>query len=822
MLLREYAAKRKAAATPEPPARAMPPGGRIFCVQRHDARGLHYDLRLEQNGVLCSWAVPQGPTLDPQSKRLAVQVEDHPVDYANFEGNIPAGNYGAGSVMLWDLGQWAPLTEVPVEEQFARGDLKFYLDGRKLRGEFALVRMKARARARQPEWLLLKKPDRFAAAGWDADALAWSILTGRTQAQIATGAPALTMPERAPRLMLAQIAPAPPAGEDWLYEVKWDGVRATATVQLGRLTLRSRRGDDITDQYPELAALPSYVCSPYAVLDGEIAVCDPAGRPRFNLIQPRIMARGKPAIAALARTAPASFFAFDLLQDGAEDLRVHPLSLRRHRLEQILLPHAGLRLSEAFSGGAALLSAARQLGLEGIMAKRLSSAYHPRRHRDWLKIKIANEDDFVICGYTVERRSTFGALVLAAEEGPGELRYVGNVGTGFDEAAQAELLALMQPLRRQEPTVALKSAKRIVWLRPELKCRVRFLEVTPQGNLRAPVFAGLSQPPEPRAAPAQPTVRPAAARVTHPNKVLFPKDGIIKRALVDYYDSVAHLLLPHLKDRPLTLLRYPDGIEKPGFYQKETLNKLPSWFPTVRVETPDGTRHLAMCNTREDLLYLINLNCIDLSAWMSRAPRLEQPDFLLIDLDPHQAPYSLIVDAALAIRDRLQSLGLRGYPKTTGGDGMHIYVPLEPVYRFDQVRSFAEVLARLMAQQHPKLFTLERALKSRAPSRIYFDWLQIGEGKTISAPYVVRPKPGAPVATPLDWSEVRRSLLPGAFNIGSAPARFERKPDLFAPALKDSQRLEAAVERLDEMLRTLADVKGRPRGRSLPRAPGPG
>ncbi len=818
MPLADYKRKRRFDRTPEPPPDQEQNTGVVFCVQRHDARRLHYDLRLQHNGVLLSWAVPQGPGLDPAVKKLAVHVEDHPIDYATFEGVIPAGNYGAGSVMLWDIGTWHALTDVAVDRQLERGDLKFFISGRKIRGEFALVRMKPTGK--QEEWLLLKKKDRYALAGWDPEDFSWSVATGRTQEQIAAGRPepARQVPSDL-KVMLAERAESPPNGAGWTYEVKWDGVRALAIVDRGVLTLRSRRGDDITAQYPELDAIPGLLRASSAVLDGEVAVCDGEGRPRFELIQPRIMARGATNIAALARTSPACFFAFDLLCADGEDLRGEPLEERYQRLERVLLPSTMLRKSEHFDDGRGLLAAARQTGLEGIMAKRKASRYTGRRSPDWVKIKVTNADDFVICGYTRDKRETFGSLVLGAERSDGLLRYAGNVGTGFDAKTLQDLYTRLHELEVKQSPLAetVKLPVPIVWVKPVLRCRVKYAEVTSEGRLRAPVYLGLSEaavapsPVEPHAAAREPlpaSAKQAALRadgqvlkLTNLDKVLFPSDGVTKRDLLNYYDAVSALILPHLAGRPLTLLRYPDGIDQEGFFQKSVTGKVPAWFPTARVVDVDGEeKDLALASTRAALLFLVNLGCIDQNAWMSRVGSIDRPDFMLIDLDPFEAGYEKVADAALAAKELLDAIGLRAYPKTTGGNGMHLYVPLEPQYDYDHVRAFAEAICRTLARHHPKLFTLPRARTARTKGRIYFDWMQIGRGKTISAPYVVRPRPGAQVATPLDWSEVKRGLNPAAFHLRNAPDRFRRTGDLFAGVLRQLQQIEPALEKLSALL----------------------
>lgn len=835
MPLERYAQKRRFDRTPEPPpSPAAPAAGQplAYCVQRHHARHLHYDLRLQVGATLKSWAVPKGPTLDPTQKRLAMMVEDHPVEYGSFEGVIPPGNYGAGSVMLWDRGTYEPLGQSTPEEQLEHGDFKFYLHGEKLRGEFALVRLKRGGTGK--EWLLIKKKDACARPGWDPEAHAVSVLSGRTQEEIAQGletgedppTPApVQMPEGArpapmPKSispMLAQIGQGePPAGDPWLFEVKWDGVRALCFIREGRARLVSRTGHFMDQQYPELSVLPHHVQAASAILDGEIAALDELGVPSFARLQHRMHVSEASAAAALSRRYPAVLYLFDLLYLDGYDLRGVPLEERKRLLKQILKPSETIRYSEHFEDGRALLEAVRAQGIEGIVAKRRASLYHSRRTSDWLKYKVTTSDSFLLCGFTKGERDYFGALVLGIYDG-GRLKWAGNVGTGFDRKLMRSIYAKLAPLATPEcplePDPNLPT-KDVTWTRPELVCEVRYAQWTEDGRLRAPVFLGLRPDVDPadcvrKGGDPPPAARPellassaAAAAVTidghrlkftNLNKVFFPEDGYAKRDLLNYYDAVAPLLLPHLKDRPLSLKRYPDGIHAGFFFQKEAAPSFPAWLRTEAAS--DGIRYV-IGEDRATLLFLVNLGCIDHNPWMSRMGSLEHPDYLLVDLDPQDCPFSKIVEAALLVRRLLDRAGLESFPKTTGGDGMHIAVPLETRYSYEQVRSFAELLAALAAQQRPDLFTTPRAVAKRQKDRVYFDWAQIAEGKTISAPYSVRAYPGAPVATPLRWSEVTPRLDPKQFHMGNALARFDRVGDLFEGVLKRPQAIEPALERL--------------------------
>ncbi len=851
MPLEEYARKRKFDKTPEPapePEATPPPTGSRFCVQRHSARRLHYDLRLEIDGTLKSWAVPQGPTLDPSEKRLAVHVEDHPLDYGDFEGNIPAGQYGAGSVMLWDRGTFDLLGDKPATEQLQRGDFKFRLHGEKLRGDYALVRMKNRGKGN--EWLLIKKKDAAATPGWDVEQFAASVVTGRTQEEIARQMPARITagaggrrranPSALPGAveapmpgaitpMMAFAAEKPPAGDGWLYEIKWDGVRTLCFLDGEGVRLVSRKGILFERQYPELSVAPHYLEADTAILDGEITRLDEAGRPSFSRLQPRIMATDPNSVAHLARLQPVTYFVFDLLYLDGYDLRQVPLAERKRLLASILKPGPVLRYSEHFeAGGGELLDLARAQGLEGVVAKRAASRYESRRSQDWLKIKITREQEFVICGYTRGERDFFGALVLGHFQ-DGRLMFSGCVGTGFDRKLMEKLFGILQPLEIadrpfvEEPLIPQEA----VWVRPVKVCTVRFHEWTGEGRLRAPVFVGLRPDADTRDCVRHPADSVEAAPVverpplvdgsreevsltvdgrrlkfTHVHKIYYPREGYTKRDVINYYDAVADLLLPHLKDRPLSLRRYPNGIHESHFFQKNAAQGFPSWIPTQLIEDDGGEpKQYVVCADRATLLHLANLGCIDQNPWMSRTGSLDHPDFVLIDLDPQDCGYGRIVEAARLVRARLDQLGLEGYPKTTGGDGMHVYIPLEPVYAYEQTRAFAEIIARLVASERPDLFTIPRPLVRREKGKVYFDYLQNGRGKTISAPYVLRAYEGAPVATPLDWSEVTAGLEPAQFHLRNAPERFARLGDLFGPVLRNRQRLEPAMRILEAMLR---------------------
>ena len=824
MALEDYARKREFKRTPEPSPQMSASGTaghKIFCIQRHAARRLHYDLRMEIGGTLKSWAVPQGPAMDAAIKRLAVHVEDHPLLYATFEGNIPKGNYGGGSMMLWDAGTFEVLGDMAAEGQLERGDFKFRLHGQKVQGDFVLVRIKS---SQANEWLLIKKQDAFARADWDIEQFSHSVATGRTQDEIAAELPARTpvkMPENLTP-MLASLGPTP-RGPQWVYEIKWDGVRALCYIADGKTKLAGRRGTVYDRQYPELDSLATAVKTPTAILDGEICALDEAGRPSFEKLQPRIMASGTSAIARMARSNPVVFIAFDLLYAGGQDLRDLPLIERKERLRALIETTPHLRYSEHFLNGVdELMAAAKAQGLEGVVAKHRDSRYTGDRTRDWVKLKIRQEQDVVIAGRMAGERPPFGSLLMGVWDGD-RLIFAGSVGSGFDGPLLQKLAARLKPLEIAESPFAesIKFPREVVFTKPELVATVAFHEWTSEGRLRAPVFIRLRDDVDSKECVRAPlaaaivrepllpegkeevqlTIGGHRLKFTHLSKIYYPEDAIAKRELINYYAAAADLLLPHLAARPLSLRRYPDGIGQPGFFQKNAAEGFPAWIRTARILAENHEqREQIIGGERADLLYLVNLGCIDQNPWMSRLDTLDHPDFILIDLDPHECSYAKIVEAALLIRHKLDLLELTGYPKTTGGDGMHIYVPLEPIYSYDQSRGIAEVLARIVAADRPDLFTLPRAVGKRDAGRVYFDYLQNARGKTISAPYVPRAHSGAPVATPLEWRELRNTLKPTDFHLRNAMERFDRTGDLFAGVLNKPQRLESAFAKLEELL----------------------
>ena len=762
--LREYARKRDPQQTPEPFAagrrRAKSP---VFVVQRHDSRRLHYDFRLERDGVLASWALPKGVPLDPGQRALAVHVEDHPLAYAGFEGEIPGGQYGAGTVEIWDRGTYELVEEKP------DGGLTVRLHGQRLDGTWTLVPAKLDGDAKN--WLLIRKRD-----------------SGRAAARSDY------------RPMLATMAEELPRGGDWTFEPKWDGYRALGHVRAGQARLVSRNGNDLTGRFPELArALVKAAHSPDCVVDGEVCALGEQGRPSFSAMQ-----QGATAVV---------YEVFDLLELDGVPLVDLPLSERRERLEALIGRSASVQVSGAFADGEALLEAAKAQGLEGVMAKRAGSRYtEGKRTRDWLKVKTHGRQEFVICGWTKghgRREGSFGSLVLGAYRG-GELYWVGNCGTGFTERTIEALLRKLEPLRADASPLAVvpkmpKVAKGdVVWVEPQLMCEVEFAEWTHDGHLRAPSFKGLRDDKPPRDVhrenPAD--VTEGRVKLTNLDKVFWPDEGITKGDLLEYYRAVAPVLVPHLRDRPFTMRRYPDGAFGKAFFQKDAPSHMPDWIPTFRVEvstreSPARRRWIRapLVNDEDALLWAVNMGCIDMNAWYSRVDRPDRPDFVLFDLDPSDdVGFPETVQVALLVKAMLDTLGLESFPKTSGADGIHVLVPVERRHTYDETREFAEIVAGAIARVHQSLATTQWSKARRRG--VLIDANQNGAGKTIASAYSVRPKAGAPVSTPLRWGEVDEKLDPAAFTMEVVLDRIRRHGDLFAGALAGKQRLGGALKAL--------------------------
>jgi bifunctional non-homologous end joining protein LigD len=832
--LDQYRRKRSAATTPEPFGGGGVDRPGLFVVQKHAATSTHYDLRLEIDGVLASWAVPKGPSLDPEDKRLAVATEDHPLEYGDFEGIIPQGNYGAGAVIVWDQGR--AVHEVDPAEGLANGKLLFTLNGYKLRGLFTLVRTKRNPK----EWLLIKKPD-AAATGADAQEMGEaSVFSGLTVEELGGGSATrdrlvrrlegLGAPRRALRaadvkVMLARLEPEPFTRDDWLFEIKYDGYRVvagrspTGPGKRSEVELYYRSGRLATPIFPDLTralgALPFSL-----VLDGEVTVLDEAGMPSFQRLQQRALLSRRRDIERATVLSPAVYFVFDLLAFEEFDLR--PLALAdRKQLLRDLLPAAGpLRYVDHIERrGGAMYEQVKAMGLEGVVAKRMDSPYRGGRSGRWIKIRAELVGDFVVVGYTRPQgdRTGFGALHLAVNGARG-LEYCGRVGTGFSDAQLVAVRAALDERLGAAPPCGgpLPSGREHVWVAPGLVAEVRYLERTADGNLRHPVFVRLrddktpeecvleepSLAPEPEQQALESGPR-STVEVTRPGKVFWPEEGYTKGDLDQYYQAAAPWLLPFLARRPVVLDRYPDGINGKSFFQKRAPDFVPDWVVTNAIwSDEDGgeeSRYF-LVESEEALRYLVSLGAIPLHIWHSRLDSLQSPDWCVLDLDAKDAPFAFVVRAAREIRRLCRAIGLASFVKTSGATGLHVLLPLGDGVTYGQSKQLGAILCQIVARRLPEETSVDR-LPQRRRGRVYLDYLQNGYGKLIVAPLSVRPRRGAPVSTPLRWREVGPRLDPARFTIATVPARLRRlSSDPWAKLLTTAPDLPAALGRLAELV----------------------
>ena len=901
--LDEYSAKRAFDATPEPaPAPAPGSGPLLFVVQQHSARQLHYDFRLECDGVLKSWAVPRGPSLDPSDKRLAVQTEDHPYDYASFEGVIPPKQYGAGEVIVWDCGPYTPdddrkghwyhdraEAERRVRDGIAEGKLSITLRGAKLKGSFALVRTSGD----QKNWLLIKHKDRFVAEG-DITEKNHSVLSDLAVEDLKAlpvrriPASQLVPSGKAERLpiqllpMLAESRDAPFAGTGWMWEPKLDGYRALAFIDDKEVKLRSRRGLELTASFPKLAAELAQQQVKGMVLDGEIVAFGADGRPSFAALQERVQLKTEREIAQADRATPTVFFCFDLLHFAGVDVRSAPYADRRRWLEECLLSSPCVQLVHAEENGEALYHAALASGFEGVIAKRKDSRYEAgRRSLAWVKVKPTKSAEFVVGGMTRGKRSraALGALLLGYWEG-GRLRYCGHVGSGFDERTLAQVKARCEKLQTdacpfgEKPELHSPTS----WVSPKLVAEVEFQQWTPDGQLRAPVFLRLRDDVDPNSvrridprvephATARPVAEAVARsadaeidavlrqldnrkptltiavgrhtlRLTHLDRVYWPADqalkqpAITKRDLLRYFAQVSPFMLTHLADRPLTMIRMPEGISGERFYQKHWDPELPPFAKKITIfsEHKDERQDYLVCDNLSTLLWLAQSGTLEFHVWHSRAKPgpdaatqstdsssslealegsiLNYPDYVVFDIDPYiysgrEAPgeepelntvaFEKGKEVAFKLRDLLASMSLEAVVKTSGKTGLHIFVPIERTLDFDAARKVSEMVGRHLVRLHPKDVTVEWSVPKRT-GKIFMDYNMNVRGKTLNVAYSPRGAPGAPVSMPLTWEELARAH-PLDFRITNAPERLVETGDRWREALTRKQSLERALER---------------------------
>jgi bifunctional non-homologous end joining protein LigD len=848
MALEEYRRKRDFDQTSEPQGEEDSGQGPLrFVVQKHDATRLHYDLRLELDGVLKSWAVPKGPSLNPQDKRLAKMTEDHPFDYRHFEGVIPKGSYGAGTMIIWDEGFYRSPgvesreeSEKALREGLEKGDLKFVLDGQKLKGEYVLVRMKD---GQGDNWLLIKKKDEFASQedvleldhsvrsgssmdevrhqeedrrkgwqGWDEEEL---------KSLVKAGAKKSKTPKEV-RPMLASLTREAFDRQDWIFEIKWDGYRAIAETGTGDVRLYSRNQLGFEEMFePVVKELEKLDFE--AVLDGEVVVVDEAGRARFKLLQ-KYRTTGEGLLV---------YYVFDLLYLDGYDLQHLPLTKRKEILRRAVPELPRLKYSDHIEGrGMDLFRIAQQSEVEGIVGKDKNSRYRQGvRSSEWLKVKALLQQKAVIGGYTEPRgsRKGLGALLLGVYEGK-DLVYIGHTGGGFDDTELGEVKAKLEPLARKKSPFKKRPQTNApaTWTEPIVVCEVRFSEWSNDLIMRQPIFLGMREDidsKEVRREVPAPGAEPGGKKYAVPeedekevvkiegqeislsnlSKVYWPEDSLTKGDMLEYYKDIAPVILPYLKDRPESLHRFPNGIDGKSFFQKD-FDQAPDWVETIRIESDssDGSINYILCQDAATLLYIANLGSIEIHPWNSRRQNLDNPDYMVIDLDPSDRPFKDVIKVALAVRETLEKLEIESCIKTTGQRGMHVFIPTGAKYSYEQGRQFTQLLCQFIHKKVPDITSLERKPKNRQ-GLIYLDYLQNKRGATLAAAYSLRPRPKAPVSTPLRWSEVQPGLDPRDFNIFNIRQRVEKLGDLWEATLGPGIDMEKSLVSLKELWRSRSD-----------------
>lgn len=810
--LSQYKTKRKFNQTKEPQDDSNKKSNdKIFVIQKHWASHLHFDFRLESEGVLKSWAVPKGVP-NTGEKRLAMMVEDHPYDYKDFEGIIPKGNYGAGTVMVWDNGIYAVKGDASIDEKIKKGDFGFSLFGKKIRGEFSLVKIK---KSEKNEWLLICKNREKININEEL-----SVKSSLSKEEIEDGKrkiitlKGVAKTNKLPILkpMLASSVNDPFDDKKWIFEIKWDGYRILTHKQKNKISLYTRNGKDYSEIYADITKEISNIDGDF-ILDGEVIATDEKGNSSFQLLQNFLKDKRGTLI----------YYVFDILYFDGYDLRAVGL-LERKTILQNLLENKNLKLlkiSEFINeNGKDLFRIVGEHKGEGIMAKKTDSIYKPGiRSKDWLKIKTIKTQDVIICGYTLPRgsRKKFGALVSGIWKN-GTIRYSGHVGGGFDEQKLQMIFEKMKPLEiRKSPFETVpKTNMPVIWLKPKLIAEVKFSEWTQDGSMRHPIFLRLREDKQLKDATSEVLknseenttktnfeVQASALKVklSNPDKIYWPEEGYTKKDLVRYYEKISKYILPYLKNRPQSLNRFPNGITGKNFFQKDVMNA-PIWAKTVKIFSQSENKQInyLVCNDKRTLLYLANLGCIELNVWNSSLGALDKPDYMVFDLDPLEISFSEAIKVALEVKRILDEIGIRSYCKTSGSRGLHLYVPLKPVYSYEQVKEFAKLISLIVNQRLPFITSMERK-PERRKNRIYLDYLQNREGQTMAAPYCLRPKKGAPVSTPLEWEELEQNLDPRKFNIKTIFQRLKKNGDPWKDFFKRTNgNLVEAIAKLEEML----------------------
>jgi bifunctional non-homologous end joining protein LigD len=854
MSLSLYNKKRNFRETSEPVGKTSKEAKLRFVVQRHHASHIHYDFRLEMGGTLKSWAVPKGPSLNPTVKRLAMLVEDHPVSYIDFEGMIPKGNYGAGTVEVWDNGTYIPVNEKlePISEakalaDFKKGSLKIELKGKKIKGGFALVRLK---NVDGKNWLLIKHRDTHA-VDEDYNSEDYS-RHKKKEDKAVTKEPAFEKPaakksvkkksdpvDESPvsigrtkiknyiKPMLASVSSEAFDDTDWLFELKLDGYRAIAELGDNQVKLYSRNGLSFIDKYPPIVQSLQKI-KHHAILDGEIVLVKEDGKPDFQKLQHYEDNTEYPLV----------YYVFDILFFEGEDLKEIPLTERKKLLKKLLGKNSTIKYCDHIDDkGKTFYKKVVEVNMEGIIAKKKDGLYYPGvRTKDWLKIKNVLTHEAVIAGYTAPRggRNHFGALILGKYE-DSQLTYIGHTGTGFSEQTLRDLWKAMQPLITASSPFAekIKVNSAVTWVKPKLVAELNYTEITEEGMMRHPVFvrlrpdqnakevfmkdtnapvkvkAGKTAPgsgnkKKDKETPGTPAnkiivVEKKSLELTNIHKIFWPKEGFTKGDVINYYEKIAPYILPYLKNRPLSLKRNPNGIDGEAFYHKDAGGSAPSWVKKKDIfsESANKTIHYIVCNDKATLLYLANLGCIEMNPWNSTTARLQNPTYMVIDIDPSDKnTFEQVIQTALTTKEILDRAGAVTFCKTSGATGLHVYVPMNNKYDYEVVKNFGHIIASLVQEQLPAFTSLERNLAKRGNKNIYVDFLQNRTGQTLASAYSLRPKEGATVSTPLEWKEVKSGLHPSAFTITNIFKRIDKKGDLFAPVLTRTTDIKKCLKNL--------------------------
>ncbi|MFL5322317.1 MAG: DNA ligase D [Myxococcaceae bacterium] len=831
--LETYRQKRNFEVTSEPAPAPVPERATSkpsFMIHKHDASRLHYDLRLEMDEALASWAIPKGPSYDPAVKRLAVQTEDHPLEYGSFEGRIPDAEYGGGDSLIWERGTYDTFPPGQASQQRKKGHLVIDLEGEKLKGRWHLVRTRP-GPSGKAQWIFFKAKDGKEDPSFDVvEQRPESVASGRRITRGPVTKKLLGRPHASPEVLLQRVWPPMKAtlstpdsaeGDEFVFEVKYDGYRALAAIVNGKLAFQSRNALDFESRFPEIARALKRMRIGEVVLDGEVVAVDRSGRSNFQSIQ--------------SGDSEHRFYVFDLLWLDGEDLRKRPLEDRRDLLESVLSNIAPpIMLAERVEGHVEqAMAQAKEANLEGVIAKRKGSIYEPKRSPEWLKLKLHQAQEFVIVGYTPisNGANEIGALLVGVREGK-DYVFAGKVGTGFSSKLRKELRKKLDAIAVDSQQV--KGAPRYrdaIWVEPRYVAQLEFTEWTRDGKLRHPSFQGLRDDKDPsqvvreipeevghRKAPTKKAARmarahtrdeeevsdaevinaPAKSRskvpekdyhLTHGDRVLFPKSGYTKKDVYEYHRAVADVMVPALEGRPLALQLWPEGIQKEGIF-RQTLERMgaPEWLTRAEVQSERRKLDHPVADRPEALLWLANRSALTLHMWHSRVPHLSQPDWVVFDLDPGEGTWAELIKVARTLHGMLEHLGLESVVKTSGKRGLHVLVPMAPGHTHQDALEFAVAVTRTMERGLSDIATTERMKKDRH-GRLYLDAFQNGEGKTIVAPYTIRAVEGAPVSAPLKWSEVTEKLDPSAFTIKTMPKRLAKVGDLFAPALRGHQRL---------------------------------